>query len=52
MTTDIKYGVGYVRVIDEDGSEVRVTIEKRDRPTDTYKPYAVKDVAAIADALR
>jgi hypothetical protein len=52
MTKQTMYGVGYVRLIDEDGSELRVTVEQKDKPSGIYKPFAIKDVSKLAAALR
>lgn len=49
---EIKYGKGYVRLINDDGSEIRVTVDRKKDATGAWHPWPIKDVAQLAKALR
>lgn len=49
---DIRFGKGYVRIIDKDGSEIRVTVDRKKDATGAWHPWPIRDVAKLADSLR
>jgi hypothetical protein len=51
---EIKYGVGVVTITQDDGRQIKVTVETRKGGdvTRPWKPYPIKKVAQLAEALQ